>query len=252
MGEAKRRKSTVSSDAVLSEQQKEWFYLALRKVINAYEPNLTASCSASAQVGALVLNQLGVSSARAVAGSALWRVGRGDGDVVVHARECMPGSSGMYTSSMSQDKLNAMFHAWIMVGAGTSTFIVDGTTYSLREKAALLDKADGMQTQVDWCPDYLWVNAKQTLPLDKVIQSYDAGVFGYRQDQLIQAAVFKGELDELRDVAKDVVMLYRLYESGQADKASAVLAMNADGQIGSDENAHKKVRASNLEFRDIE
>lgn len=244
MGEANRRKALAVSDVVLAGQQRQWLYTALRKVINAYEPNPSASCTATAQVGALVLNQLGVRSARAVAGSALWRVGPGDGDVVVHALECMPAGSGLHHSELSSGKSVGMFHAWITVGAQTSE-LVDFTTYSLRAKAALLDKADGKYTQVDWCPDFLWIEATQAIPLDSVIASYSSGVFGYRQHQGIQNQVLRANADALREMADNVLTIYGLLGSGQANENSMVMTMDESGRVVSDEMAMADLNDSN-------
>lgn len=146
---------------------------ALRRLAIAASGNLGSDCYIHASIAQSLLARLGVSS-NLVAGYAAWRVGNGDGDVILHAKlPNMPPQPGAIA-----------YHAWLEVG----NHLIDFTTYQLRSKALQMDKLDGGTTTVTWCPDYLYVPKKSVSPLRAVIQ-LRAGMFFYQQDTALENAI---------------------------------------------------------------
>lgn len=143
---------------------------ALRRLATAASGNLGSDCYIHAAIAQEMLNRLGVSS-KLVAGYAAWRVGNGDGDVILHAPlPNMPSQPG-----------SVAYHMWLEVGK----HLIDFTTYQLRHKAIQMDKLDGGTTTVTWCPDYLAVPKNSVSPLRSVIQ-LRAGMYFYKQDTAIE------------------------------------------------------------------
>ncbi len=200
MGEAKRKQasSAVGTTAAASVQP-AFVAKAVRQVIEAITDFHGADCLLYASVGAHLLRSLGV-DAQAVAGSAAWRIGSGDGDVISHAREIQGPRYG------HADAVEAgMFHAWI-AGPG---ILADFTTSSLRLKAELLDAADGGITTVDWSPDYLWLvgngpHPGQVKEPNQVRMAAHAKVFCYRRHAEVERLVFDNK--ELREA--ELAQLY--------------------------------------------
>jgi hypothetical protein len=98
-----------------------------------------------------------------------------------------------------------MFHAWIRVAPADSepAYIMDLTTFQLREKARALDSMDGGHTNVDFCPDFLCVpESEHRMGPRDVVQSYDVGVFSYLRKPAYEPIVFK---KSTIDTAKDFV-----------------------------------------------
>lgn len=146
---------------------------ALRRLAIAASGNLGSDCYIHAAIAQTMLARLGVSS-KLVAGYAAWRVGNGDGDVILHAPlPNMPSQPG-----------SVAYHMWLEVG----NHLIDFTTYQLRYKALQMDKLDGGRTNVTWCPDYLAVPIKSISPLHAVIQ-LRAGKFFYKQDRAIENVI---------------------------------------------------------------
>ena len=100
-------------------------------------------------------------------GFAAWRVGQGDGDVILHIK----------TDNMIPQPGALPYHAWLVSG----NYIIDFTTYQLKEKARLLDNMDGGNTQVDWCPQYLLEQTARSRTINDVTQ-LNAGMFNYTRD----------------------------------------------------------------------
>jgi hypothetical protein len=143
---------------------------ALRRLATAASGNLGSDCYIHAAIAQEILNRLGVSS-KLVAGYAAWRVGDGDGDVILHAP--LP--------NMPSQPESVAYHMWLEVG----NQLVDFTTYQLRYKSSQMDKLDGGSTTVKWCPDYLSVPKKSVSTLRAVIQ-LRAGLYFYKQDTAIE------------------------------------------------------------------
>lgn len=178
MGQAKRRKEAmqglIADVASIAH--------AMREVVGAMTHGHGADCVAYALAGAEVLRRMG-HPAVAVAGSAVWRVGPGDADSLVHALELFgkdPDVSG------AEDQ--GMFHAWIEVGP----YIVDFTTFAFADKAARLDEVDGQTTSVQWCPEYLVVEAASSRRLQEVTQASNAGVYAYVRHSRVEQVVLTG------------------------------------------------------------
>ena len=122
---------------------------ALRRLATAASGNLGSDCYIHAAIAQEILNRLGVSS-KLVAGYAAWRVGNGDGDVILHApMPNMPSQPG-----------SVAYHMWLEVGK----HLIDFTTYQLRHKAIQRDKLDGGTTTVTWCL-IIWPFRKSPFPL---------------------------------------------------------------------------------------
>lgn len=187
---------------------------AIAQVVGATTNFHGADCLFYAGVAAKVLQGMGY-PARMVAGSAAWRVGPGDGDVISHALELnAPGTVNSATfAPANSDAKAVMFHAWVEVGDD----IIDFTTASLADKAAQLDKMDGGRTQVDWSPQALWVHKNQCLDLLGVVNAPDSGVCAYQRHEKIEGLVMK---DGLKDVDLDgpanaVGIVFRSLKAGR-------------------------------------
>jgi hypothetical protein len=195
MGEAKRRRQQEQTGAGAARPQINQEHVArtVRQIVGAVTSSPAADCVLYALVGAELLRNLGV-EAQAVAGSAIWRVGPGDGDVINYAPEA---GGKVYAATTNPGAKAALFHSWIRlepVGLEPAR-IVDLTTFQLAKKARELDAVDGGRTQVDFCPESLWVPESRHSgnPFD-VAQSFDTGVFSYIRKPVVEAMVFHPEL----------------------------------------------------------
>jgi hypothetical protein len=149
MGQAKLKKQILERAAQQASQiDRNLLARAVRQVVGAATDFHGADCLLYALVGAAVLRELGV-PAEAAAGSAVWRVGAGDSDVISHAREVAgPAFVQAGVSAAMQ------FHAWVEAPG----LLVDFSTHTLPLKGAQLDAADGGKTTVDWAPEFLWID----------------------------------------------------------------------------------------------
>lgn len=177
------------------------FAQAVRDVCRAISDFGGADCTLYAIIGAQALCELGL-PARAAAGSAAWRVGPGDPDVLSHA----PEITGQLFVPEGASRAG-MFHAWVEVDAvdGAEAAVADFTTWQLPAKARALDQADGGTTRVDFKPEYLWIPRRQATRLSAhdVLQSFDTGVYMYRRHESIEQLVLS---DEARAKALPYVM----------------------------------------------
>jgi hypothetical protein len=218
MGEAKRRRAAAASGssdrpqsregpgalAAQSQADRDMIYRAVRQAAAAVSREYGADCLAYAIIGAALINHVaGAQVARAVAGSAAWRVGPGDGDVISHAAEISQPAAAVTSSLMAEPGALAksfMFHAWIELDELDSMsnrsvpMVVDFTTNALRHKAKALDRSDGGNTLVDWAPEYLWIERARGVSMRRVLQAPDCGVFGYRRDALIENKAFHQDI----------------------------------------------------------
>lgn len=186
MGEAKLKAQRAPAMEALD---RNMVASAVRQVVSAITGFQGADCLLYAHVGAGLLRSLGI-PVRAVAGSAVWRVGDGDSDILSHARE-VNGQAYLPDDPYCPA---AMFHAWIE----GPRVLIDFSTCSLRDKAAALDAADGGRTNVLWAPEFLWTEPKATNVMlhdaMAVVQAPKAGVCYYRRHPDIEQFVFAEDL----------------------------------------------------------
>ena len=182
MGEARRKKLTQAvgdNSGTIDEVVLAHVASAIRRLAEAASGSLGSDCQVHAQLCSTLLNELGIQT-RVVIGFAGWRVGEGDGDVVLHApvknSALQPGA--------------APYHAWLEFGPSHSArrLLIDFTTYQMHKKAAALDALDGGKTRVDWCPNYLVATAADVSTLSRVTQG-GAGLFFYEARPDIEALV---------------------------------------------------------------
>lgn len=199
MGEAKNRKlwnqnNPAPASNILESVDRASFAAAVKQVVSAVTSISGADCILYSVVGAGLLNKLGIKSAP-VAGSAAWRVGPGDADVISHASEI--GGEKFAPEGVAV----GLFHCWIQTvdEVGKTSFdIIDTSTWQIKKKARELDAMDGQVTKVDFCPDYIWVNSKSKniLGLRAVASSFDVGVFSYVRKKEIEKVIFNTEAFE--------------------------------------------------------
>lgn len=220
MGEAaRRRKQADQLNALLASVDRSAAQQAVNQVVSAITDFHGADCLLYASIGAGLLNQLGV-PARAAAGSAVWRVGPGDSDLISHAPE-LGGS--MFVPAQAPGKMG-MFHAWIEVG----DLVIDFSTHALADKARMLDAADGGTTRVDWCPQALWLYKSEMLSLSQVRDHAHAGVCAYvRKDQV--ESVVLGEMAQT-DLEAAVLAALHVYHSACAGQEVRVIGVGENGQ----------------------
>ncbi|MFL9610967.1 hypothetical protein ACKF11_12850 [Methylobacillus sp. Pita2] len=173
MGQSKLKKQQ-STNKPLTEDLVRAVSQALIKLARAASAQYGVDCAMHAGLGQQLLKREGI-DAQIVNGEAAWRVGEGDGDMVVHAK--MPG--------MVYQGENALaFHSWLEYGE----YIIDFTVYQLVEKAEALDQLDGGKTTVDWCPDYLFAKRETATSLHAATQG-GTGLYHYRKDPVIHNKV---------------------------------------------------------------
>lgn len=194
---------------------REAFAQAVRRTVSAVTDAAGGDCVLYARIAAGVLEQLGI-PARAMAGSAAWRVGGGDSDVLSHAREL--AGAGMHVPLSGRDGTElpaAMFHAWALIEAHPPV-IVDCSTWSLVDKARALDAADGGKTSVQWSPACLFARADQVVSLHEVRQAHHAGAFFYARHADIEQMLGLERPDAGLDRAVAAALVaYRTLAAGQ-------------------------------------
>lgn len=191
MGEARRKRALAQQ---LNEQHAaldaavQQVAHALRRLAEAASAMLGSDCYTHAELGRVLLGDLGFVFETRV-GAAAWRLGSADGDVVSH----IPGQAG----HIPPGARGFAYHAWLEAG----DWLVDLTTYQLRQKAVELDKADGGRTNVDWCPDYLLLRRSQVLTHRQVAKAPDAGGAYYEASPQLAALMADGFTLDADDVA---------------------------------------------------
>lgn len=209
MGEAKRKRQATEAISPAIEGVLEHLSEAMHRVVGAVTDFHGADCLLYAEVGAEALRRLGV-DANAVAGTASWRVGPGDGDVISHATSVLHPNAlvGVPSGEMKA----GMFHAWIEVG----TKVLDFTTRQFAHKALQLDEMDGNTTQVDWCPPFLWLERKDLLSHADVASAPGAGVCSYERSRDIENTVLGGvDGDDRKYLANVVLQAMKSLQAGQ-------------------------------------
>ena len=161
---------------------------ALRRLAEAASANLGSDCYLHANLGRVLLADLGFPFEIRV-GAAAWRLGSGHGDVLAHVPQrggyLPPGAKGF------------AYHAWLEAG----DWLVDTTTYQLRRKAADLDAQDGGHTTVDWCPDYLLLKLADVKTHEEVAKAPDAGVAYYESNHELAALMARTSTLDAEDLA---------------------------------------------------
>lgn len=179
MGEARRKRAQADVLAAqrgqLEDAVKKVSH-ALRRLAEAASAQLGSDCYTHAELGRALLADQGFTF-RTRVGTAAWRIGSGDADVLSHLPNAQsylpPGANGMGFG----------YHAWLEDGV----WLVDFTTYQIRRKAQALDAADGGHTTVDWCPDYLLLARSQVSPFRKVAQAPGPGLAFYESSDELTA-----------------------------------------------------------------
>lgn len=197
---------------------------AVRQVLRAVTDAHTSDCLLYAHVGVAVLEELGVSGAKAVAGSAVWRLGPGDTDVMAHAFEL---HQPMYAVKLANPALP--FHAWIELPG----HILDFTTWTLRDKARMLDELDGGTTAIEWAPDVLLAPNDEVLSVDAARMAEEAGAFAYVRHTEIEEIVH-GQIPEplaIQQTAAGIVIAYKRLLMGLKTN---VMGVDANGELQSE------------------
>jgi len=151
----------------ISNLNPERISISIQKLARAASGNHGSDCFLHAALAQRALKELHGIQTKLVIGFASWRVGNGDGDVITHAP--IPGIAYQGENALP-------YHAWLI----DDDYLIDFSTYQLRDKAAKLDALDGGVTQVDWCPDYLIVKHKKSSSLKNVAQ-LNVGLFYYER-----------------------------------------------------------------------
>jgi hypothetical protein len=195
MGESKRRAAAREQlNEAIQQVDIPRLAAAIQKLATAASGHVGSDCYAHSTIAQEILARLGV-QARLVVGYAAWRVGDGDGDVILHAPA--PG--------MVEQPGGVPYHVWLEI----DDHLLDLTTYSLPTKAAQLDALDGGHTSVTWFPDYLFVPRKSISSIESVIQLW-AGIYYYSHDPEVEARII-GEAPELDET--DVQAAWLLYQN---------------------------------------
>lgn len=169
---------------------------AMRKLAVASSANVGTDCYIHAAIGQAILSRLNI-DAQLVIGYAAWRVGPGDGDILVHAPvPNLPAQPGAEP-----------YHVWLEIG----NLVFDLTTYQLRSKAANLDRLDGRHTEVRWCSDYLLVAKNTCASLPEVVNAYKWTYHYARNDAVAKRVKVLRALDP-----DDVEMALWLYNAPNA------------------------------------
>jgi hypothetical protein len=228
VGEAKRRQIAGLSNGEPPSIVRPVLASAIRQVMVAVTDQQGADCIIYALTGAETLRRLGL-PAKAVAGSAAWRLGPGAGDVMSHAPELGGAAflpTGLPTANRGvNDSLRAgMFHAWIECGRD----VIDFTTHQLAAKAKALDEADGGHTRVEWAPEYLWAPQNEVQSLVRVQNGDHAGAFGYLRKPAIEAKVLAPGAFDADAVASVVAGVLTVYRSKLAGNEIQVLGIDPE------------------------
>lgn len=166
---------------------------AIRLMASATSVDYGMDCYLHSALMQELLKRDGI-DARLVAGNCAWRVGDGDGDVVSHL---LGQNEGMAPNALG-------YHVWLEFG----NYIIDVTTYQLREKAAALDAMDGQTTTVDWCPDCLFVKYDQVSSYEDTAQKTTGTFFYHKNPDVLEKILLQAKPLEQADV-DSLLLIYR-------------------------------------------
>ncbi len=166
---------------------------SIQKLAQASSPAVGRDCVLHAYLCQGIIRRLGVQT-QLVIGDAAWRVGPGDGDVIVHSQQ----------HGTQLDSVGAGYHAWLQAG----NWLLDFTTYQFASKGQRMTAMDGIPMRVDWNPSYLFRPLKQISPFATVVQK-NAGLFYYQQNQAMQDHILAGFVPD----DSDIEMLWLIYNN---------------------------------------
>lgn len=224
MGEAKRRRAMREGVPQIPPDSRAVIATAIHKAVSAVTAYYGADCVLYAQVGAEVLRRSGL-DAIAVVGTASWRVGPGDGDIVSHLTGLLAPGAKAGTPLGFDDVQSGVFHAWVQAGDD----VIDFSTATLRHKAKLLDDMDGGKTQVDWAPDFVWMPRDRVMTHLAVAQSPRGGAAAYVRDARMEGVVFEGIDPE--DVAYLADVAGKIIQSIAAGQDLRVIGVSGGGEL---------------------
>lgn len=240
MGEAKRKRAQASVVAgVAADIDAALAAAAVRQVVGALTDFHGADCLLLAGVTAGLLRELGV-PAQVVAGSAAWRVGSGDSDVVSHAFE-IKGS--LYVPA---DAARAgMFHAWVEAPG----VLADFSTCTLRLKAEQLDAADGGTTVVQWAPEYIWeaggTPAGRVRTPREVLMAPLAGVYTYVRHESVEQVVLANKAEREAELKASIFAATQVYAGLRDGRQLRIIGVGEKGQL------QEKPPTEGLRFKEI-
>lgn len=151
------------------------FSTALRKLLDAAGTGRGHDCYGMASLAAAGLTRLNFTCAIHI-GYAAWRV---DGPCPHGVVSHHPGGT------VAPMEKGLVFHCWI----GHGGRLLDFSTGDLREKARVIDEADGLNTPVTWCPDFLDVDTTESRSYADVVNASEAGVFYYERQMDLERFV---------------------------------------------------------------
>lgn len=184
---------------------------ALRRLFLAGGTKVGVDCLRHAMLAEALLKSLGY-DANLKVGYVAWRVGPGDGDVIVHAPQ----------SGVAAQAHNAHpYHAWVEVFGA----VFDPTVYQFVVKATALDLCDGGVTDVQWAPLYLAAPIEQVQPLHQVLQE-EVGMFYYEHVPALQAAIMASvaPVDAEEFKIANIIFSHPSAQAFGAERVAALLA----------------------------
>jgi hypothetical protein len=187
---------------------------AVRRVMAATNAMHVGGCTVEALTVAALLKARGF-NARAVAGEAVWRVGPGPHDAI----SCVTPENfrgevfvaatnfGGETATAPGDPTGSFYgHAWVEIAWPKlpTPVLLDGTTATLRDKARVMDRADGRTTAVRWMPEVLVTMVQPGVSPEFAANGHAAGSYGYREVEALRHYL-QGDIDELLAMARLVL-----------------------------------------------
>ena len=194
MGDAKRRQAQNAAQRDKLSLAVAQVSSALRRLATAASSNLGGDCYLHAELGKVLLADLGFQFTAKV-GFAAWRVGPGDGDVLAH--------TAAVQGYLPAGAVGFPFHAWLESG----DWMVDLTTYQFEKKCRELDGADGGDTQLNWRPDYLLLQRKDLKSYKEVARAPDGPLAYYEERPELEATLRKEAVLDPSDVAAARLLL---------------------------------------------
>lgn len=96
-----------------------------------------------------------------------------------------------------------IFHVWLE----TMDHVLDFTTYTLPAKAAALDLSDGGETNISWCPDFLFA-PKRSISSKRALIDGAAGSYFYERNLEVECLVMAIAKQQDPGLVNVVEMLY--------------------------------------------
>lgn len=192
----KRRSAPLVDPKIPSRLVLSQISSALRRLATAASSQFGGDCYLHSALAQNLLAHLGFEP-RLTVGHAAWRVNNAGPDTIVHLPlPDMPPQPG-----------GIAYHVWLELG----DYLLDYTTYQLRQKVASLNALDGGTTKVRWNPPYLFVPKSSVSPLRDVIQ-LRVGLYYYARVVELEARVIAASSPLDDDDLATVWLLYRNQE----------------------------------------